>query len=425
MASRSSGRTASSSRGYSGGSSRSAAGRDSGRTESRRPGFVGKIYDLFTESVNVAKDETQRLDQMLLWLIIILVVVGTLMMFSASYAYAYYKHDGDSTYFLKRQAFVAIIGVAAMLAVSHVPALRIRDMMKWMLPLSYIMLIMVFFFPARNGAHRWMLGFQPSEFTKFAIILFCAYWADKYNKKMETLKYGLVPFILVLGSTAGLLFFEPHVSCMIIVLLLGGTIMLIGGMRLSWFFWVVGVAVGAVAIVLIFRGSLENIHLFARIYGRIDVFIDPFKDPTDGGWQNIQSLYAISSGGLAGQGVGNSRQKYLYISEPQNDFVFAVVCEELGFVGAVAIILVFMAFVWRGYAISLNNTNRFCKLLGIGITSQVGWQALLNIMVITKLVPNTGISLPFFSYGGTSLLMLLLEMGVLLSISRKSSIKKA
>ena len=420
MASRSSGRTVSSSRGYSGSSSRSG----SERAESRRSGFIGRVQDLLTESLNVAKDETQRLDQMLLWLIIILVVVGTLMMFSASYAYAYYKHDGDSTYFLRRQALVAAVGVAAMLVVSYVPALRLKDMTKWMLPISYIMLAMVFFFPARNGAHRWMLGFQPSEFTKFAIILFCAYWADKYSKKMETFKYGLLPFLIVLGSTAVLLFLEPHVSCMIIVLLLGGTIMLIGGMKLSWFFWTVGIAVGAVAIVLLFRSSLEDIHLFARIYGRIDVFIDPFKDPTGDGWQNIQSLYAISSGGLAGQGVGNSRQKYLYISEPQNDFVFAVVCEELGFVGAVAIILVFMAFVWRGYAISLNNTNRFCKLLGIGITSQVGWQALLNIMVITKLAPNTGISLPFFSYGGTSLLMLLLEMGVLLSISRKSSIKK-
>jgi len=419
MAARSSSRTNSGSRSYSGSRSRSKA-KSNDNVISK---FFGRVQDLFNESVQVAKDETQRFDNVLFVLIIVLVVIGTLMMFSASYAYAYYNHKGDSTFFLRKQAGFAVIGIAAMVLVSFVPAIKIKNMLIWMLPLSYFMLVMVFFADARNGAHRWIFGFQPSEFTKFVIILFCAYWADKYNRQMSTFKYGVLPFAAVIGSTAVLLFFEPHVSCMIIIILLGGTIMLIGGMRLSWFGGVVGLGALAIIGVLVFRPALEEIHFFARIYGRIDVFIDPFKDPMGDGWQNIQSLYAISSGGLTGQGVGNSRQKYLYISEPQNDFVFAVVCEELGFVGAVVIILLFMILVWRGFSISLNNTNRFCRLLGIGITSQVGWQALLNIMVVTKMVPNTGISLPFFSYGGTSLVMLLLEMGVLLSISRKSSIK--
>lgn len=419
MAAKSSGRTYSGSRSYSQSSSRSKA-KSSDNVIAK---FFGKVQEVFSESVQVAKDETQRFDQVLFALIVILVIVGTLMMFSASYAYAYYKYEGDSTFFLRKQAAFAVVGVIAMVIVSFVPAIKLKGMLVWMLPLSYFMLVMVFFAEARNGAHRWIFGFQPSEFTKFVIILFCAYWADKYNREMSTFKKGVLPFLAVIGSTAALLFFEPHVSCMIIIILLGGTIMLIGGMRLSWFFSVVGIGVLAVVGVLVFRPALEDIHFFARIYGRIDVFIDPFKDPTGDGWQNIQSLYAISSGGLTGQGVGNSRQKYLYISEPQNDFVFAVVCEELGFVGAVVIILLFMILVWRGFSISLNNTNRFCRLLGIGITAQVGWQALLNIMVVTKMAPNTGISLPFFSYGGTSLVMLLLEMGVLLSISRKSSIK--
>ena len=163
----------------------------------------------------------------------------------------------------------------------------------------------------------------------------------------------------------------------------------------------------------------------ARIYGRFDVWFDPFNDPLGDGWQNIQALYAISSGGLTGQGIGNSRQKYLYISEPQNDFIFSVISEEIGFIGSVFIILLFMIFVWRGLTVSVSTTNRFCKYLGVGITSQVGWQALLNMMVVTGLAPNTGISLPFFSYGGSSLVMLLAEMGILLSISRHSAIKRA
>jgi len=221
----------------------------------------------------------------------------------------------------------------------------------------------------------------------------------------------------VLAFTALLMLLEPHISCTILVLLIALTIMFVGGTRMIWFLLVVGIGVVAVTFV-VFSGSIGYSS------SRIEVWKDPFVDPLGTGWQNIQALYAISSGGLFGAGLGNSRQKYLYISEPQNDFVYAVICEELGFIGACVIIAMFLVFVWRGFIISVNHPNRFCKLMGIGITAQVGWQALLNVAVVTKVIPNTGISLPFFSYGGTSLVMLLAEMGVLLAISRGSTAKK-
>ncbi len=386
--------------------------------------MLEQAAEIWRESKAVAKDGTQRMDQMLLWIIVILVVVGTLMMFSASYAYAYFNRDHDSLFFLKRQLVFAALGLGAMYLISHIPVHYLKHMTFWMLVASTVMLIMVYFFPAINDAHRWMLGFQPSEFSKFVVILFCSAWADNHSSKMKTWKYGIWPFVIVVGITAALILFEPHISCAIIVLLLCVTIMVVGGMNLKILAVVGCIAAVGIFCLFAFRGTLQEIDIINRAYGRIDVWLDPFKNPRGSGWQTIQALYAISSGGLFGQGIGNSHQKYLYISEPQNDFIFAVICEELGFVGAVAIILLFVVFVWRGFAISVSNTNRFSMLMGIGITAQVGWQALLNVMVVTNCMPNTGISLPFFSYGGTSLVVLLAEMGVLLSISRKSSIKK-
>ena len=370
---------------------------------------------------NTLLDRSQNVDMVLLWLIIGLVVCGIIMMYSASFAYAYYNRDGDSNYFFRHQMIFAVIGLAAMFGVSLYPAIRLKNFNLIMLAISTVLLVIVLFLPKVNGVHRWVnLGvtsFQPSEITKFAVILFGATWADSHADKMHTFKWGVLPFMCVLGVSAVLLILEPHLSCTIIILLLGMTMMWVGGTRLIWFAGLAGVVVaGIVAVIL--SGQIGYSST------RIEVWLDPFADPLGDGWQNIQALYAISSGGLFGAGLGNSRQKYLYISEPQNDFVFSVVCEELGFIGAALVIALFVVFVWRGFTVSVNNPNRFCKLLGIGITAQVGWQALLNMAVVTKMVPNTGISLPFFSYGGTSLVMLLLEMGVLLAISRGSTAKR-
>jgi len=376
---------------------------------------------VWSSAMETLQDRSQNVDMVLLWLIIALVVCGIIMMYSASFAYAYYNRDGDSHYFFRNQLIYAALGLIMMFGVSLYPATRLRNFNLIMLTISTALLIIVLFLPEINYVHRWInLGFttfQPSEITKFAIILFGATWADSHADKMHTFKWGVLPFIVVLGISGILLVLEPHLSCTIIVMLLGMTMMFVGGTRLIWFAGLAGVVVvGIIGVIL--SGQIGYSST------RIEVWLDPFADPLGDGWQNIQALYAISSGGLFGQGLGNSRQKYLYISEPQNDFVFAVVCEELGFIGAALVIALFVVFVWRGFTVSVNNPNRFCKLLGIGITAQIGWQALLNMAVVTKMVPNTGISLPFFSYGGTSLVMLLLEMGVLLAISRGSTAKR-
>ena len=390
----------------------------SNRRPERSGGWMKNTWD---SAMEILHDRSQNVDVVLLGIIIALVVTGIIMMYSASFAYAHYNEGGDSNYFFRHQVIFAVIGIVVMFGVSLIPTVRFKRFNLPVLTISTILLIVVLFLPEINYVNRWInLGFttfQPSEITKFAVILFGATWADSHADKMHTAKWGVLPFAVVLLINAVLLLLEPHISCTIIIMLLGFTMMFVGGTRLIWFAGL-GIVVVVGIIMVIFSGAVGYSS------SRIDVWIDPFTDPLGKGWQNIQALYAIASGGLLGEGLGNSRQKYLYISEPQNDFVFAVVCEELGFIGAALVIALFVVFVWRGFTISVNNPNRFCKLMGIGITAQVGWQALLNMAVVTKMVPNTGISLPFFSYGGTSLVMLLFEMGVLLAISRGSTEKK-
>lgn len=402
------------------------------------------LKNIWREMMSVFANKRLGFDKPLLIIILALLVIGLIMMYSASYAYAYYELQ-DSTYYIRRQLAFAVLGVIAMLFVSTIQPERYKGKFTWaVLGISYVLLVIVLFTPKVNGVNRWIpLGFttfQPSEIAKFATILWCAYYITTHYKQMNTTRYldeatklrvnrskfakwryemwqnfkfAVLPFIVILAPMLVLLLLEPHLSCTILVVLIIGTMMYVGGTKKSYF--------GALAI-------LGVIAFYLVIYtdivpygkGRIDVWLDPFTDKLGAGWQNVQSLYAISSGGLFGVGLGNSRQKYLYISEPQNDFIFAVVCEELGLVGASIIILLFVAFVWRGLAVSIANPDKFSKFVGIGITSQIGFQALLNVCVVTKIVPNTGISLPFFSSGGTSLLMLLTEIGVLLAISRRS-----
>ncbi len=383
-------------------------------------------------------------DKPLAIIILVLLGVGLLMMYSASYAYAYHKMN-DSTYYIRKQVVFAIVGVILMFAVSTIPPHKFKG--KWtyaILAVSYGLLVLVLFLPKIQYVHRWInLGFttfQPSEIAKFAAILWCATYITNNYKEMnvtgypdvetkarinrsktvkwfysmwQNFKVAVLPFALALGPMLALIVVEPHLSCTILVVLIIGTQMFVGGTKKAYFGFLGALAVAAAYLV---------IYTDIVPYGskRINVWKDPFYDKLGDGWQNIQSLYAISSGGLFGVGLGNSKQKYLYISEPQNDFIFAVICEEVGLVGAMLIILLFVLFVWRGFAISLANPDRFSKLVGIGITSQIGFQMILNICVVTKMVPNTGISLPFFSYGGTSLMMLLMEIGVLLAISRSS-----
>ncbi len=357
-------------------------------------------------------------------LIVLLLAIGITMMFSASYPVAFYE-IGDSYYYLKRQLVFAIVGLVAMIAVSYFDYHHFHRFSALILGFSYFALVIVLLIPSETGVKRWIgigdYGIQASEITKFAIILFLAHWGSRYYDKMDTLKYGVLPGAIVFSTTAVLLLLEPHYSCIVIVGILTVVMLFVSGIKLRW----LGIAalILAVCILLLWATGLLS-YAMDRMdgWGKALDYIDETQWQQT--WQTRNSLYAIGSGGLFGLGLGQSRQKYLYLPEPQNDFVFAIVCEELGLIGAIAILLVFALLVWRGIVISLRAKDRFGKLLGIGLISQIGIQVILNILVITDWLPNTGISLPFFSYGGSSLLMLMGQMGIILSISRSANIEK-
>ena len=367
------------------------------------------------------------IDMPFILIIFVLLAIGITMMFSASYPVAFYE-IGDSYYYLKRQLIFAGIGLVIMIAVSFVDYHYYHRFAAIILGLSYFALMLVLVLPSQaGGVHRWigvgMFGIQASEISKFAIILFMAHWGSRYYDKMDTVKYGVLPGAAVFVSTAALLLLEPHYSCIVICALLTVIMMFVSGIKIKWL--AIGAAALAAVILLLWvTGGLT--YAMQRMDGWGQALNDDLdRDMWNSTWQTRNSLYAIGSGGLFGLGLGQSRQKYLYLPEPQNDFIFAIVCEELGLVGAVIILLIFALLVWRGVIISLRARDRFGKLLGIGLISHIGLQVILNILVITDWLPNTGISLPFFSYGGSSLLTLMFEMGVILSVSRTSNIEKA
>lgn len=355
-------------------------------------------------------------------LLMLVLAVGLVSLFSASFAYAYYWNDGDSYYYIKRQLIFAAIGIVAMLLISTVDYnfLRKLKIPYIVMGISIALLILVLFLPPIKEVHRWIkigsLRIQPSEIAKFAVVLLFSYWIAEFGNDMKTMKKGFFPFMAALGVVCLLVFREPHLSGTMLILMIGMVMMFIGGTKWYYLLGTLGLG-GAAAAALIFIGGYER--------DRIDVWLDPFAVYTSGGagrdsaWQTVQSLYAIGSGGLMGEGLGNSRQKHLFLPEPQNDFIFAVVCEEMGFIGAVLIIILFALLVWRGFVIGMKAPDRFGSMLAIGLTAQIGIQVLFNLAVVTNTIPNTGISLPFFSYGGSSLVMLLAQMGVVLAISRR------
>lgn len=361
------------------------------------------------------------IDMPFILLIFVLLAIGITMMFSASYPVAYYE-IGDSYYYLKRQLLFAAIGLVIMIAVSFVDYHYYHRFAAVILGVSYFALMLVLVLPSQEGGvHRWIgfgaFGIQASEISKFAIILFMAHWGSRYYDRMGTLKYGVLPGAAVFLSTAILLLFEPHYSCIVIIGILTVVMMFVSGIKIKWL--AIGAGVLAALILLLWATGMLT-YAMERMDGWGQALNEDLdRDMWNSTWQTRNSLYAIGSGGLFGLGLGQSRQKYLYLPEPQNDFIFAIVCEELGLVGAVIILLIFALLVWRGVIISLRARDRFGKLLGIGLTSHIGLQVVLNILVITDWLPNTGISLPFFSYGGTALALQLFEMGIVLSVSRQ------
>ena len=290
---------------------------------------------------------------------------------------------------------------------------------------AILALVLVLLLPSR-GVKRWIplgpFSIQASEIAKLAVILAMSQWGTTHFKRMDTFRFGVLPPMIMFAVIAVLLIAEPHYSGIVIIFALVALMMFVSGVKLRYFaigFGVIGVVVLGLAI----TGQLG--YAMTRMAG----WGQALEYTTDKLWQDTyqtrNSLYAIGSGGFWGLGLGQSRQKYLYIPEVQNDFVFAVVCEELGFIGATIILCLFALLVWRGITISMRAKDRFGSLLGIGLSAQIGLQVILNIMVITDWLPNTGISLPFFSFGGSSLIMLLAQMGIILSISRSATLEKA
>ena len=365
--------------------------------------------------------ERNGIDLTFLFLVLILLSIGLIMMFSASYASSYYE-TGDSFYYIKRQLLFAVVGVVMMLAIANIDYHILHRFAFLIYAGTLFLLVVVLIVPTREDAKRWInLGFttfQPSELAKFAIVLIFAHLISVNYERMKNPRYGVWPFLVLLGVVVMLMLLEPHLSGTILIVSIGVVMMFVGGTDLKWFMLggvLIGVAI--VAAVLI-----PGVVPYAM--DRLQYWIDPWSDPQNKGFQTIQSLYAIGSGGLMGVGIGNSRQKHLYLPEPHNDFVFSVVCEELGFIGATLIILLFVLLIWRGYVVAMRCRDRFGSMLAVGLTTQVGVQTVLNIAVVSNTIPNTGISLPFFSDGGTALVMLLCEMGVILSVSRQTNIEK-
>ena len=380
-----------------------------------------KMPQANTGAVRVKKNSA--VDTPFLVTVLILVVFGLIMLFSASYATALYRF-GDSFHFIKDQVMFAIIGVTAMFIASRVDY-HIFHRLAWpLMAVTLILLVVVLFMPAYNNANRWItikgLGtLQPSEIAKFAVIVLFAHIISINYAKMKTFSYGVIPFMIVLVPVVILMILEPHLSGTILILAIGAIMMFVGGTSLKWFGLGGGIAVGGLAAALI---AFPDLVPYAM--SRIEMWQNPYLDVQGKGHQTIQSLLAIGSGGVMGLGLGNSRQKHLYVPEPQNDFIFSIICEELGFIGAMVVILLFVLLLARGAVIAINAKDKFGAMLVVGIIAQVTVQAVLNIAVVTNTVPNTGISLPFFSYGGTSLMMLLGEMGIVLSVSRQSRLPR-
>lgn len=365
------------------------------------------------------------IDVPFLILTFVLLTIGLIMLLSASYSYSYYYEDGDSLYYFKRQAVFAVVGVTAMFIISKLNYNYFRLLAWPMLVVVTGLLVLVLILPASFGDfHRWInlgvFSFQPSELAKVAVVIFCAYKMEQEHEKLRVSTKAMWKYLILTLLYAGLVFAENHVSGAILVGALGVVMMFLGGVKMRWFAIGAALAIVVVAVVLVKPEILPG-HAEERIIA----WLDKDYEPRGARWQTNQSLYAIGSGGLMGAGLGQSKQKHLYVSEPQNDFIFAIVCEELGFIGAVLIILLFALLVWRGFVVAMRAPDRFGSLLVMGLISQIGIQVALNICVVTDTLPNTGISLPFFSYGGTSLCVLLAEIGMILAVSRRSVMGKS
>ena len=374
-----------------------------------------------------AKENRRRIpaegnvDYIFLALVLLALIVGLTMLYSASSAQSQYDTGyRSSTRYLQKQAICAAIGLLAMAAFSRIPAMFWYRLAWPLYGLSIVLLLSVLVVgQSVNGAKRWInlrgIQFQPSEVAKFTMILIFARLTRNYGARTEKFRFGVLGFGAAMLGILIPLALEKHLSAILLMGMVGVVMMFVAGTRARWLLAGAGAAVVFVVVYVSLMGYAGD---------RITAWLHPERDPGDTGYQILQSLYAIGSGGLFGLGFGKSRQKYLYLPFQYNDYIFAVICEELGFFGAAAIILLLSALILRGYWIALHAQDRFSTVLASGLVTLIAVQTVLNLGVVTNLLPSTGIALPFFSYGGTALAVNLGEMGIVLSISRHRSERK-
>jgi cell division protein FtsW len=357
---------------------------------------------------------------------LVLVVFGAGMLLSASFSFAAREH-GNSWFFFMRQIMFIGVGLVIMIVISFI-SYRIflnKKVMMFVAGFSAFMMIAVKLGMGvtQGGAERWIamgpITFQPSEVLKFALIVVLAYMTQKNPEGLQRFVQGFVPFCFVIGIACALTIWQPHLSGTIIMFCIGLTLMVVSPVKFRY----VGLAVGLLLVAAYFAVEVMPSMGYDYVGARLLSWRDPEADIQGETFQTYQSLVTIGSGGWFGLGLGNSRQKFSYLPATHNDFIFSVICEELGFVGGALVLMLFVVFVLRGLYIAAHARDRFGMMLAVGISAQIGIQAFLNIAVVTNSVPNTGITLPFFSYGGTAIVMLLAQIGVLLNISRKASIE--
>jgi len=388
---------------------------------------------IFTESLEKEKREPEVLarggiDTWFLLCVVLLLVFGAIMSYSASSVFAHNRY-GDSAYFLKRYVLYAILSM-----IISVPCVIFMTPRYWKMfgAAAYastvvLLLLVLVIGDTGGGAQRWIaigpITIQPSEIAKMALVMILALYMSKYQKKITSVHqfggsftYGVLLPGGIIGLILVLVALERHISGLIIIGLIGISVMYLGGTRGKWIALIL-CAVGLAACGLVLVSSYAQ----ARVNTWINI---DTADPRGEAWQTLQGLYAIGSGGLFGRGLGYSQQKFGYVSQPQNDFIFTIICEELGFFGAILVVGLFGFLVWRGFKIAAYAPNKFCSLVVYGLVFKTALQAALNIAVVTNFMPNTGISLPFFSSGGTALAIQIFEMAVVLSISRYSTVKK-
>ena len=372
-------------------------------------------FNIWCLAIKRGVDTIKKYDLILLISVITISLFGLLMIYSSSYVWAEYKY-ADAFKYVKAESLFFIVGIILMFIVSKIDYMKYYKNANIVLGICVFLLILVIIpgvGTVRNGSRSWFgigsFGIQPSEFTKLSLIIFASKYLSNNEKYLKSIKKGVLPLLGLLILIFGLIMLQPDFGTGTVIVMSIIAILFISGVNFNFFIKMACVGlVGVAVLIMIAPYRLQ----------RILSFINPWSDPLGSGFQIIQSLYAIGPGGLLGLGFGNSIQKHFYLPEPQTDFIFSIISEEFGFLGVIIVASLFLTIIYRGLKISLNSTDLFSKYLSFGITFQIAFQSILNLMVVVGLIPVTGVTLPFLSYGGSSLLISMISIGILLNISR-------